>query len=193
LCEPIASRWFRHATVAARILALFVPVWIPALLLYPSVNFYTDRAVRDVIASQYAGEARTHTQALQERLAEARREIDALPSVPNLVVEGGVPDRAAPRNEAALFVWRQTALARYRLTSAIELYAEVFAANDALDRLEAFASCNGAAFYGLPRNADTITLTRMPWRVPSEVRFGDESLVPFRADADVAWRIESQA
>jgi dihydroorotase len=81
----------------------------------------------------------------------------------------------------------------YTAHAAIELYAEVFAANDALDRLEAFASRNGAAFYGLPRNADTITLTRMPWRVPSEVRFGDESLVPFRADADVAWRIASQA
>jgi dihydroorotase len=81
----------------------------------------------------------------------------------------------------------------YTAHAAIELYAEVFAANDALDRLEAFASRNGAAFYGLPPNADSITLTRTPWRVASEVRFGDESLVPFRADADVAWRIAQQA
>jgi dihydroorotase len=77
----------------------------------------------------------------------------------------------------------------YTAHAAIELYAEVFAAHDALDRLEAFASSNGAAFYGLPRNNDKITLTRTPWRVPSEVRFGDESLVPFRADAEVAWRV----
>jgi dihydroorotase len=81
----------------------------------------------------------------------------------------------------------------YTAHAAIELYAEVFAANDALHRLEAFASWNGAAFYGLPRNTDSITLTRTPWRVTSEVRFGDESLVPFRADADVAWRIAQQA
>jgi dihydroorotase len=81
----------------------------------------------------------------------------------------------------------------YTAHAAIELYAEVFAANDALDRLEAFACWNGAAFYGLPRNTDSITLTRTPWRVASEVRFGDESLVPFRADADVAWRIAQQA
>ena len=124
LCEPRASRWFRHATVAARILALFVPFWVPALLLYPAVNFYTDRAVRDVIASQYAVEARTHTQTLQERLAEARDEIDALPSLASLVAEGGISDPGSPRPESAFFVWKQTALARHRLTSAIELYTD---------------------------------------------------------------------
>ena len=43
---------------------------------------------------------------------------------------------------------------------AIELYAEVFDAAGKLDRLEAFASFHGADFYGLPRNAGTITLER---------------------------------
>ncbi|MGH8664234.1 MAG: amidohydrolase family protein, partial [Burkholderiales bacterium] len=81
----------------------------------------------------------------------------------------------------------------YTAHAAIELYAEVFAANDALDRLEPFAAINGAAFYGLPRNTGSITLTRTPWRVPSEVHFGDESLVPFRADTEIAWRVSSQA
>lgn len=81
----------------------------------------------------------------------------------------------------------------YTAHAAIELYAEVFAAHDALHRLEAFASRNGAAFYGLPRNSGTITLETAPWRVPAEVRFGDETLVPFRADAEVAWRIAAAA
>jgi dihydroorotase len=81
----------------------------------------------------------------------------------------------------------------YTAHAAIELYAEVFAAHDALHRLEAFASCNGAAFYGLPRNSGTLTLETAPWRVPAEVRFGDETLVPFRADAEVAWRIAAVA
>jgi dihydroorotase len=78
----------------------------------------------------------------------------------------------------------------YTAHAAIELYAEVFAAHAALDRLEAFASANGAAFYGLARNSGTITLARKPWRVPAEARFGDESLVPFRAGSDVAWSLE---
>jgi len=44
--------------------------------------------------------------------------------------------------------------------AALELYAEVFAAQGALDRLEAFASLNGPAFYGLPPNRDRVTLVR---------------------------------
>ena len=40
------------------------------------------------------------------------------------------------------------------------LYAEAFEDAGALDRLEGFASVHGAAFYGLPRNGDTITLVR---------------------------------
>jgi dihydroorotase len=80
----------------------------------------------------------------------------------------------------------------YTAHAAIELYAEAFAANNGLDRLEAFSASNGADFYGLPRNADKITLTRTPWRVPAEVRFGDESLVPFRAGGEVAWSVSSR-
>ncbi len=56
-----------------------------------------------------------------------------------------------------------------------------------LDRLEAFASFHGADFYGLPRNRDTITLRKQPWRVPEEVDFGGVPGVPMRAGEQVAW------
>ena len=50
--------------------------------------------------------------------------------------------------------------------AALELYAQVFEEEAAaLDRLEAFASLNGPAFYGLGVNAGTTTLVRTPWRV----------------------------
>ncbi|MCC7079968.1 MAG: dihydroorotase [Burkholderiales bacterium] len=81
----------------------------------------------------------------------------------------------------------------YTAHAALELYAEVFAANNALDRLEAFAASYGATFYGLARNTGSITLTRAPWRVPSELCFGDQTLVPFRADTEVPWRVDPQA
>jgi dihydroorotase len=71
--------------------------------------------------------------------------------------------------------------------AALELYAEVFEAEGALDRLEAFASHNGADFYGLPRNQGTITLHRRGWEVPEELAFGDETLVPLRAGETVGW------
>ena len=71
----------------------------------------------------------------------------------------------------------------------IELYAEAFEAAGALDQLEAFDALNGAAFYGLPRNEATVTLTRDAWRVPERLPFGDEELVPLRAGESLAWRL----
>jgi signal transduction histidine kinase len=112
--------WFRHATVAGRILALFIAFLVPSLLLYPSVNFFTERNVRDVIATRYSVEAQNHYQTLQERLADARAEIDSLPLAEH--VRSGAAQAGAPRTDSAFFVWKQTALARERLTSAVELY-----------------------------------------------------------------------
>ena len=43
---------------------------------------------------------------------------------------------------------------------ALESYASVFEEEGALDRFEAFASENGARFYGLPLNEGTVTLER---------------------------------
>ncbi|MBV8496001.1 MAG: dihydroorotase [Gammaproteobacteria bacterium] len=73
--------------------------------------------------------------------------------------------------------------------AAIELYAEAFAAAGALERLEEFASCHGADFYGLPRNSGTITLAPESWEVPARYPFGTEELVPLRAGEGVAWRL----
>lgn len=77
----------------------------------------------------------------------------------------------------------------YTAHAAIELYAEVFEAAGALERLEAFASFHGPDFYGLPRNRETLTLVREPWTVPETLAFGDERLVPLRAGQRVHWRI----
>jgi len=75
--------------------------------------------------------------------------------------------------------------------AALEMYAEVFEAAGALDRLEAFASHHGADFYGLPRNRDTLTLRREAWTVPAAYPFGDETLVPLKAGETLAWRLDA--
>ncbi|HLU76796.1 MAG TPA: dihydroorotase [Burkholderiales bacterium] len=74
--------------------------------------------------------------------------------------------------------------------AAIELYAEAFEQAGALDRLEAFASFNGADFYGLPRNEERITLVRAPWQVPRSVIYADAELTPLRAGESLAWRMQ---
>ena len=81
----------------------------------------------------------------------------------------------------------------YSAHAAIELYAEAFEDAAALDRLEGFASFHGADFYGLPRNADTITLRREAWEVPQRYAFGDDSVVPLRAGERVRWRIDGES
>ncbi len=77
----------------------------------------------------------------------------------------------------------------YTAHAALALYAEAFDSAGALDRLEAFASAHGADFYGLPRNAGTVTLEKSAWEVPGEYRFGADSVVPLRAGGSVGWRL----
>jgi dihydroorotase len=78
----------------------------------------------------------------------------------------------------------------YTANAGIELYAEVFDAEGALDKLEGFASFHGPDWYGLPRNAGTITLKREAQAVPASLDYlpGDR-LVPLRAGESVAWRL----
>ena len=79
----------------------------------------------------------------------------------------------------------------YTAHAAIELYAEVFAQAGALDRLEGFASRHGPTFYGLPCNAEQITLRRERWTVPASIGAGEEMVVPFRAGENILWRLVS--
>jgi dihydroorotase len=74
----------------------------------------------------------------------------------------------------------------------IELYAEAFDAAGRLDRLEAFAAERGADFYGVPRNAGTITLVRDAWSVPASYPFGADELVPLRGGGSLGWRLVTQ-
>ena len=79
----------------------------------------------------------------------------------------------------------------YTALSALELYAEAFDAAGALDRLEAFASFNGPAFYGLARNSGTVTLRREEWTVPESYAFGEAQLKPLRGGETLNWKVES--
>ena len=72
---------------------------------------------------------------------------------------------------------------------AIELYARIFEDNNALDKLEAFASFNGADFYGLPRNQSTLILEKKTWTVPDNYPFGEEVIVPMHAGQEESWQL----
>jgi len=75
----------------------------------------------------------------------------------------------------------------YSAHAALELYAEVFEAAGALDKLEGFASFYGADFYCLPRNTTQITLKKTPTTVPAEFSFSGGSVIPMRANESISW------
>ncbi len=77
----------------------------------------------------------------------------------------------------------------YTAHAAIELYAEIFEAADALDRLEAFASFHGPDFYQIPRNQGHITLEKRSWMVPESYPCGVDTLIPLRAGEEISWKL----
>jgi dihydroorotase len=89
----------------------------------------------------------------------------------------------------------------YNAPHAIESYAVVFEDENALDRLEAFASLHGPRFYGLPLNEGQITLERQDPNADGpgvalslELANGTDTpttLVPFHAGERLAWRLAS--
>lgn len=79
----------------------------------------------------------------------------------------------------------------YSAYHALELYAAVFEAVGALDRLEAFASHHGADFYGLARNTGSVILDRADHVVPAAFPFGDGELVPLAAGETLHWRLRT--
>jgi dihydroorotase len=73
--------------------------------------------------------------------------------------------------------------------TALQTYAQVFDEEGALDRLEKFASLNGANFYGLPVNAGTIELKRQPAAMPAAIAVDGGDIVVFRGDEALPWSL----
>lgn len=74
----------------------------------------------------------------------------------------------------------------------MSILAQVFEDEGALDRLEAFTSLNGAAFYGLPPNEDCIRLTKRPApaEYPANIEAGDETVTVFDPGFPLYWHLE---
>jgi dihydroorotase len=74
---------------------------------------------------------------------------------------------------------------------AIESYAQVFAEENALDKLEAFASLNGPKHYRLPPNEDSITLERSSWTAPEDIKVDgpEERALVHRGGETIQWQV----
>ncbi|WP_171174275.1 dihydroorotase [Ruegeria sp. HKCCD8929] len=78
----------------------------------------------------------------------------------------------------------------FTATNCMSLLAEMFERENALDKLEDFASLNGPAFYRLPVNEDTITLTKgAPVTYPEKIDTGDGPVTVFDPGFPLHWRV----
>jgi dihydroorotase len=74
--------------------------------------------------------------------------------------------------------------------NAIPVVAAVFEAAGALDRLEGFVSLHGAAFYGLPPNAGTITLAKgAPLDLPAKIEGAGGPVTVFDPGFPILWHV----
>lgn len=77
--------------------------------------------------------------------------------------------------------------------AALELYAEIFENEGALDKLEGFTSFFGADFYGLEYNHNCVTLNRRSWIVPKSYPFGSGAVVPLKAGEALRWKFSGKS
>lgn len=81
----------------------------------------------------------------------------------------------------------------FNAIGAVELYAKVFDDAENLEnkntqiKFENFMSKNGAAFYGLPQNKETITLTKKAFKIPENLNTAEGKIIPFLAGEELGW------
>ncbi len=78
----------------------------------------------------------------------------------------------------------------FTATNTMSILAHVFEDEGALDRLEGFTSLNGPAFYRLPANAATITLTKGDAvAYPAKIHTGDGDVTVFDPGFALHWQV----
>jgi dihydroorotase len=77
----------------------------------------------------------------------------------------------------------------FTATNTMSILAEVFEQDAALAHLEAFTSLNGPAYYGLPVNETTLTLTREVPSYPSHIDTPEGPVTVFDPDMPLHWTV----
>jgi len=132
--------------------------------------------------AMFAGGLRPHAYCLPVPKREEHRlaiRMTAVSGLPNVFLGTDSAPHARAAKESAC-----GCAGIFNAPFALESYVGVFEEEGALDKFEAFASINGARFYGQPINEETVTLERFHHEVPGEV----DGLVPFHAGEMLRWR-----
>jgi len=160
---------FRRAGASARLLAFALAFLVPALLVYPALRDAAQARTRALVEHRYSPQTLHHRDELREALRTTLGEIDAMSDLPALLRL----DTGPAGTERAFGVWSQTALARARLTSSLELYA-------ADGRLMSRFALN---FPEYEATAQVTRSERCAWQIVGEARpFGAEERAALHAE-----------
>src|SRR6185436_17412362 len=112
---------YRRGSQAFRLSLLTLPLVIPAFSFYPTIVQFARQAKAEMVVSLFAPEVRNQRTEVQRQVQKSREEIDAFPGLIDLVSAKAPADPDA-QTDRAFRVWQTTALARYPITSSVELY-----------------------------------------------------------------------
>ena len=112
---------YRRGSQAFRLTLLTLPLIAPAFAFYPTVVQLAGQAKTELVETLYAPEVRSQRQTVQTEVKKSQAEIDRFEGLVDLVTTPVIPGTEA-LTDRAFRLWQTTALARYPITSSVELY-----------------------------------------------------------------------
>lgn len=114
--------FFRHTSQAMRMVGLFGALFVPTLVLYPLAASYAEGTARTLIEADYAPAVADYPQELGKQINRTESDIDRIAATLVSLVAEPAPAGDTIPTSAAFQVWKQTSLARTRVTADVELY-----------------------------------------------------------------------
>ena len=120
LARPLRAR-YRHGSQAFRLILLALGLVVPAVAFYPTMFHLAWQAKSRLIEARYAPVALSQRATVQAQLQESLAQIDQIPGLADLVA--AAPARTSDATtDRAFQIWQATSLARYPVTSSVEVY-----------------------------------------------------------------------
>ena len=119
---PKGHSRFRRASQGYRLIVAFFALLAPAVVMYPSLVFFHEATRQRAIETVFGPEVLNQLDNLEKRLGAAQTEIDAREAQLEAAVSVPATAGGDMRTDSAFQIWQGTALDRYRVSSAVELY-----------------------------------------------------------------------
>ena len=113
---------YRHGSQSFRLTMMTLGLVVPGVAFYPSMLEIGRDAKTQLVETRFAPQAINHRQTIQQLLQDSLAQIDRLSGLADLVAVPASPAGREAPTDRAFQVWRTTDLARYPVTSAVELY-----------------------------------------------------------------------